>query len=92
MAILVIVSIKDLAAQAFGRPAFVPSVGVAVRSFSDEVNRDHPDNQMFSHPSDFELYEVGQFDDATGVFSDNHSSTSAPRLLTRAVDVKIKSA
>jgi len=36
---MVVVSIKDTAADAFGRPAFVASEGVAVRQFQDEVNR-----------------------------------------------------
>lgn len=84
MAVHKIVSVKDLAAQAFGRPVFVQSAGVAVRSFSDEVNRDVPDNQMFSHPVDFELYELGEFDDATGSLL----SSGPPALLIRGVTVK----
>lgn len=82
MTIFVVVSVKDLAAQAFGRPVFVGAVGVAVRSFSDEVTRDAPDNQMYAHPADFELYQVGEFDDATGTLS----PVNPPRLLSRALD------
>ncbi len=63
----VVVSIKDRAADAFGRPAFVPSVGVAIRSFSDEVNRDNSENQMYAHPDDFDLFELGSYDDSTGI-------------------------
>ncbi len=63
----VVVSIKDRAADAFGRPAFVPSVGVAIRSFSDEVNRSDSENQMYSHPDDFDLYELASYDDFTGI-------------------------
>lgn len=65
--IQIIVSVKDRAADAFGRPAFVPSSGVAIRSFTDEVNRENPDNQLFHHPDDFDLYELGTFDDSTGI-------------------------
>ena len=82
MTTFVVVSVKDLAAQAFGRPVFVGAVGVAVRSFSDEVTRDVPDNQMHAHPADFELYQVGEFDDATGALS----PVNPPRLLSRALD------
>ena len=64
--ILTIVSIKDRAADAFNRPFFVPTAGMAIRSFIDEVNRDHADNQMFAHSDDFDLYEIGTFDDSTG--------------------------
>lgn len=89
MAILVVVAVKDLAAQAFGRPFFVPSVGVATRSFADEVNRRADDNQMATHPADFELYEVGEFDDSNGMFT---FGDRFPRLLTRAVDVVVSGA
>ena len=64
--IMTIVSIKDRAADAFNRPFFVPTANMAIRSFMDEINRDHPDNQMFAHPDDFDLYEIGIFDDSTG--------------------------
>ena len=80
---LVIVSVKDSAAQAFGRPIFVPSVAVAVRSFRDEVNRKDSTDDLSRHPDDFELYEVGVFDDATGIIEVNE-----PRLVARAKDLK----
>ncbi|MFM1820807.1 MAG: hypothetical protein RLZZ402_1166 [Bacteroidota bacterium] len=65
---LIICSVKDRAADAFGRPMFVPSTGVAIRSFTDEVNRSDKDNQLFNHPDDFDLYNLGVFDDSTAVF------------------------
>lgn len=65
--IQIIVSVKDRMAEAFGRPFFVPSVGLAIRSFSDEVNRQDKDNQMFHHSDDFDLFELGTYDDATGI-------------------------
>jgi hypothetical protein len=80
---LVIVSVKDSAAQAFGRPIFVPSTAVAVRSFRDEVNRKDSTDDLARHPDDFELYEVGVFDDATGIIE-----VSEPRLVARAKDLR----
>jgi hypothetical protein len=80
---LVIVSVKDSAAQAFGRPIFVPSNAVAIRSFRDEVNRKDSTDDLSRHPDDFELYEVGVFDDATGIIE-----VTEPRLLARAKDLK----
>lgn len=62
----VIVAIKDRAADAFMRPWFVPTPAMAVRSFMDEVQRDAADNQLFHHSDDFDLYEIGIFDDSTG--------------------------
>jgi hypothetical protein len=65
---MVICSIRDSAADAYGRPFFLPSVGVAIRSFTDEVNRSSEDNQIYQHPEDFDLFELGEFDDTTGRF------------------------
>ncbi len=79
----VIVSVKDTAAQAFGRPVFVPTVPVAVRSFRDEINRPDSKEDMASHPEDFELYELGSFDDSTGEIV-----VIEPRLVARAKDLK----
>ena len=79
-----IVSVKDTAAQAFGRPVFVPAVPVAVRSFRDEVNRKDSTEDLARHPDDFELYELGSFDDSTGIVD----VLEAPRLVARAKDLK----
>jgi hypothetical protein len=83
---MVIVSIKDTAADAFGRPAFVATEGVALRQFQDEVNRASDDNQLYKHPQDFHLYNLGLFDDVTGMFE----LMETPKLITRANDVMIK--
>jgi hypothetical protein len=63
---LVIVAVKDRAADAFMRPFFVPTPAMAVRSFMDEVQREAADNQLFHHSDDFDLYEIGIFDDSNG--------------------------
>ena len=82
--IQVIISVKDTAAAAFGRPIFVPTAAVAIRSFRDEVNRKDSTDDMARHPDDFELYQIGVFDDSTGLVEvDPHF-----RLLARAKDLK----
>jgi hypothetical protein len=81
---LTLCSVKDRAADAFGRPMFVPSTGVAIRSFSDEVNRKDVENNLYNHPDDFDLYELGEFDDNTGLFSLHEQ----PKLLTLGKQVK----
>jgi len=83
--ILNICTVKDRAADAFGRPMFVPSTGVAIRSFSDEINRNNAENQLYNHPDDFDLYELGQFDDNTGCFTLHEQ----PKLLSLGKQVKI---
>ena len=84
--ISVIVSVRDSAAEAFGRPMYLQSLGVAIRSFTDEVNREDKDNQLFNHPDDFDLFELGVFDDSIGKYElrDN------PSVIVRGKDVKIK--
>jgi hypothetical protein len=47
---------------------FVPSIGIALRAFSDEVNRNDPNNQLYNHSDDFDLYDLGTFDDSTAEF------------------------
>jgi len=83
---LSICSVKDRAADAFGRPMFVPSTGVAIRSFSDEINRAADDNQLYNHPDDFDLFEFGEFDDNTGVFELHEQ----PKLLSLGKQVKLQ--
>lgn len=67
--ILQVVSVFDLAAVAYGRPVFVPALGLALRSFQDECGRIAPDNNMNAHPGDFQLFHMGSFDDSLGVFT-----------------------
>ena len=83
---MVIVSILDTAAGAYGRPAFVASEGVAVRQFQDEVNRASEDNQLYRHPDDFNLYYLGTFDDNTG----GMDLLAQPKLIARAKDIMIR--
>lgn len=66
-----IVSVMDRTAQVFGIPYFVMNVGSAVRSFGDEVKRkgteDRP-NMLNQHPDDFDLYELGEYEDENATF------------------------
>lgn len=66
--ILKICAVRDRAADCFGQPFFVPAIGGAIRSFGDEVNRKAEGNSLAAHPEDFDLYELGTFDDNTATF------------------------
>lgn len=79
-----VVCVFDRAAQAYATPFHVPALGLAVRSFTDEVNRQAQDNPMHQHPQDFDLYHVANFDDSAGVFT---PSGPSPALLVRGQDV-----
>jgi len=81
---LIIAIVRDRAAEAFARPMFLPSVGTAIRSFTDEVNRNNEENIMHHHPDDFELYDVGVFDDSNCKFE----LYDQPKLLVTGKQVK----
>lgn len=81
---LYVFCVKDRATDAFGTPMFLQATGQAVRAFTDEINRKVEDNQLFHHPDDFDLYELGEFDTDEGSFD-----VFVPRLLARGKDVSL---
>lgn len=83
---LIVVSVFDSAVQAYNRPFYVPSRGLAVRSFTDEVNRKDANNAMNAHPSDFDLCVLGTWDEDTGGFT----NVDNIEVLCRAKDVIVK--
>lgn len=62
-----IVTVRDIVANAYGNPMFVASLGGAIRSFSDEINKTDG-NQLALHPEDYEMYHHGEFVPETGEF------------------------
>lgn len=57
-------SIRDVKADVFHAPFFLPTDGAATRAFSDVAN--DLTTQIGRHPADFTLFHIGSFDDATG--------------------------
>jgi hypothetical protein len=58
----------------------MPSIGAAVRAFGDLAN--DKQSAVAKHPSDYILFQVGEFNDAAASFS----SLAAPRNLGLASD------
>lgn len=83
---LMIYAVRDRATDQFGNPMFLVASGQAIRSFTDEVNRADKDNQIFNHPDDFDLYELGSYETSTGLF-DVH----VPEQVCIGKNVKIRS-
>lgn len=79
-----VLSVRDRAADTFGQPFFVASIGQGIRSFTDEVNRQAADNVLANHPEDFDLYVLAEFDDASGVFTNEER----PRQVAIGKDVR----
>lgn len=79
---MTVVAILDKGINAFGRPAFVRSKQEAVRSFTDELNR-QGENHLKDHPEDYSLYCLGTWDDNTGQFDQGKE----PELLAQALQL-----
>ena len=78
---LIICAVRDSAVNAYMRPFYVPAVGAAIRGFTDEVNS--KESPMHKHPEDYELFELGEFEEETAKFILLPES----RSLARAKDV-----
>ncbi len=60
-------SIYDTKAEAFLPPFFCPTSGVAIRNFEAAANEQgHAFNK---HATDYNLFELGTFDDVTGIIT-----------------------
>jgi len=62
-----IFSIFDGKAMAYLPPFCLPEVGMASRTFGDCVNS--ADHQFGLHPEDYTLFQIGLYDDSTGIIS-----------------------
>lgn len=59
-------SVYDEKADAFLPPFILPNAKMAKRVFADCINSDS--HQFGLNPSDYTLFELGQFDDANGQY------------------------
>lgn len=76
-------SVFDSASQTFGSPICVVHAGLAMRSFMTEMRS--PESAWSKYPGDFALYEVGAFDDVTGLLI----PLDKPRVLLQGSDVSV---
>lgn len=63
---MIILSIYDKALGAYMQPWYAQSKGQAVRMFQDEIQREG--SEMKKHPTDYELYCMGEWTAETGQF------------------------
>lgn len=75
-----IYSVRDLAVEAYGPPIFVRARGEALRQFIDACK--DKTTQFAKHPSDYEMYYLGTWDDVSGQLI----TTGEPERVARAVD------
>jgi len=80
--ILKLVAVRDSKGNNFGSPGTAKTLGSAERDFQTLVNT--PDTLPNRFPEDFDLYELGEFDDTTGVIK----PYDTPKHIVKAVQVK----
>lgn len=64
-----IVCVRDIVADVFHPPIFSPNLGGAIRSFGDACVTKTEGNVIGQHPDDYELYELGTWDDQSAEFT-----------------------
>jgi len=80
-----IYAVRDNATEQYGNAMFLIGHGQAIRSFTDELNNKNNDNMLNKHPTDFDLYHLGEYDTDTGEFA-----TTRPTRLAIGKDLIIK--
>lgn len=77
----IVVSIRDAKAESYSLPFFQLNKALAMRMFTQLVNDSQSQANRFAE--DYALFQVGIFDDATGMFE-----PMQPLHLANALDVK----
>lgn len=69
------IAIRDVVANVYTQPVFTGSLGGAVREFGDRCQGKAPGQPqgdvVAMHPEHFELWVIGEYDDATGKLFDD---------------------
>nr|QJB19919.1 MAG: nonstructural protein [Microvirus sp.] len=65
-----IFSVYDAKAEAYARPFFLDTIGLALRGFGEACN--DPQTELYRNPEDFTLYHIGEFDPASGAITQGH--------------------
>ena len=78
-------SVYDSKSEAFGRPMFAGTKGLALRSFT-EISNDSG-SEIGKYPADFTLFELGEYDDSNGSFN-LHSTPISLGIAQEFVNLK----
>lgn len=74
---LIVVSVRDKLSDIYSQPMYFPTQGMAVRAFQDALK--DPQNNIQKHPDDYDLYQLGEWDDTTGAFKNE----TPPKLIAQ---------
>lgn len=81
---LKIFSIYDSKTEAYMQPFFMTTRGAALRDWTQAINDEK--TQFSRHPTDFTLFEIGEYDDSTATISNHAANVS----LGTAIEFKNK--
>jgi len=73
-------AVYDSKVKAHMSPFFTTAAGHAIRSFEQAAN--DPQSALSRHPADFTLFEVGEFDEETGTFTNLKTPNSLGTALS----------
>lgn len=77
--ILKVYSIYDSKAEAYVRPFFAPTKGLALRSVLAALQ--DPNHDLSKYPADYTLFELGEWDDQTGLFTPHNTKQNLGVML-----------
>lgn len=77
--IFTVLSVFDVKAAVFSPPFYAPTLAHGIRSFGDAVSS--AESLLSKHPSDYMCFNLGTFDDASGLLC-----SSTPVMVSKAVD------
>lgn len=60
-------SVRDMKSEAFLQPYFSVNQGTALRAFDEACQKQ--DSPFYKYPNDYVLYEIGSYDDETGLLT-----------------------
>jgi hypothetical protein len=61
---LLIFTVRDSAVEAYSKPVFAPTRAAGIRSMEHQVN-----SGDFLNPECFDLFEIGSYDEQTGIIT-----------------------
>lgn len=64
-----ILAIRDIKANVYDAPLFVANINAAIRDLTDMVNDKEPQRTWQRHPEDFELWQLGEWDNENAGFA-----------------------
>lgn len=87
--ILKMFTVYDSKAEAYNQPFYMRSKGEALRAWHSTVN--DKTTQFYTHPADYTLFEIGEFDDSTGnitIYQAKHNLGNAMEFKNREVEIQ----